>query len=249
VAAGGDAGFIGASGITAGNNDVNLRAQNTLILNNDINAGTGDIRLVTIGAGLSENAGRLIGMPVPPLALSDEVALDLLYKVDLQNTKDLGLEAYPNTPPHQLIADLVLREERIGRKSGKGFYDYPEGGGKQFWPGLAKLAPRAAQQPDIEELKRRLLVIQALEAARCIEEQVIGNPADGDVGSLLGWGFSPWTGGPLSYIDMMGVRNFVDTCDRLARLHGDRFKPNAQLRKMAERGERFYPATPWAAAA
>ena len=91
-----------------------------------------------------------------------------------------------------------------------------------------------------DEYKKRLLYIQALETARCFEEGVITDPRDADVGSILAWGFAPYTGGTISLIDNMGVAKFVAECDVLAQKYGERFKPNALLREMAEKGETFY---------
>ena len=130
---------------------------------------------------------------------------------------------------------------RLGKKAGKGFYDYPADGKKHLWPGLAELAPRAAEQPSVDELKKRFLYIQALETARCYEEKVLTAPEDADVGAILGWGFAPWSGGPLSLIDTVGAaRHSCAECDRLAQVYGPRFAPNALLRHMAEKGETFY---------
>ena len=194
-----------------------------------------------INPALIENAGKMTSMPMPPLALSDEVALDLVYKINKQSQKDMG-DAYPRTKADDLIETLVVKLGRVGKKGGKGFYDYPADAKKHLWSGLAELAPRAADQPSVDELKKRFLYIQALETARCYEEKVITEPADGDVGAILGWGFAPWSGGPLSLIDTVGAAAFVAECDRLAQAYGPRFAPNALLRRMAEKGEPFYPA-------
>ena len=93
---------------------------------------------------------------------------------------------------------------------------------------------------DVAELKNRFLYIQALEAARCFKEGVVTDVRDADVGAIIGWGFAPWTGGPLSLIDMVGAKTFVETCDVLAQKYGERFKPNKLLRDMAEKGDTFY---------
>ena len=186
-----------------------------------------------------ENTGKMTGMPMAPLALNDEVSLELGYKVRQQTKKDLG-DAYEETPADTIVAELVEKHGRLGKKIGKGFYDYPEGGKKRLWPGLAEVVTPADELPDAEELKTRFLTIQALEAARCFEEGVVTDVRDADVGAILGWGFAPWTGGPLSYIDMVGLKTFVETCDGLAQRYGKRFAPNALLREMAEKGETFY---------
>ena len=109
-----------------------------------------------------------------------------------------------------------------------------------LWPGLAELAPAGVEQPGIEELKKRLLHIQALETARCLEESVLTHAEDADIGSILGWGFPPWAGGTLSYIDTIGIREFVAECDRLAELHGERFQVSDWLRKRAESDQPFH---------
>jgi 3-hydroxyacyl-CoA dehydrogenase/enoyl-CoA hydratase/3-hydroxybutyryl-CoA epimerase len=188
---------------------------------------------------LIENAGKMTGMPMAPLALCDEVALDLIYKVGKQTQKDLG-DTYRRGPLDGLIEKLVVELGRLGKKAGKGFYEYPADGKKRLWPGLADLVPRAADQPEAEELRTRFLYIQALETARCYEERVVTDPADADIGAILGWGFAPWTGGPLSFIDTIGAAAFVKECDRLAQKYGERFTPTALLRRMAEAGESFY---------
>lgn len=192
-----------------------------------------------INPALIENAGKMTGMPMPPLALSDEVALDLIYKIGKQTAKDMGA-AYKPSPIDGMIEKMVVELGRLGKKAGKGFYEYPAGGKKHLWSGLSGLVKRAAEQPGVDELKKRFLYIQALETARCFEENVITAAEDGDVGAILGWGFAPWSGGPLSLIDTVGVAEFVRECDRLAQAYGPRFAPNALLRKMAEKGETFY---------
>lgn len=194
-----------------------------------------------INPALIENAGKMTSMPMPPLALSDEVALDLIYKIGKQTAKDMGT-AYKPSPIDPMIEKLVVQLGRLGKKAGKGFYDYPADGKKHLWPGLAELAPRAAEQPHADELKKRFLYIQALETARCYEENVLTAPEDADVGAILGWGFAPWSGGPLSLIDTVGLKAFVAECDRMAQAYGPRFAPNALLRQMAEKGETFYGA-------
>ncbi len=188
-----------------------------------------------------ENVARMAGMPVGPLSLNDEVALDLAWKI-LQATKaDLGADAVDPAQEHLLDA-LVNRHGRLGRKNGKGFYDYPEKGQKRLWEGLADLQLNKVDPDslDIEEMKQRFLVTQAIEAARTFEEGVVIDPREADVGSILGFGFAPFTGGTLSYIDGMGTAEFVLLCERLARKLGPRFTPGEQLIGMAKAGESFY---------
>ena len=141
---------------------------------------------------------------------------------------------------------MVEKRGRYGRKNGKGFYDYPQNGPKRLWPGLADLQPTKLDPDtiDVEELKHRLLAIQALESARCIEEGVVTDVREADVGSILGFGFAPFTGGTISYIDGMGTKAFVDLCKGLAKRYGDRFKPCKLLRDMAKTGDTFYHRFP-----
>lgn len=189
-----------------------------------------------------ENVAKMAGMPVGPLSLMDEVALDLGWKILQATKKDLGAKAI-DPRQEKLLEEMVVKQGRLGRKNGKGFYDYPEAKGpKRLWPGLKALAEKQldADSIDVGELKHRLLVIQALEAARTVEEQVITDVREADVGSILGFGFAPFTGGAISYIDGMGTRAFVELCDRLAKRHGKRFAVNALLRDMAQKNETFY---------
>ncbi len=194
-----------------------------------------------IKPAIIENVGKQTGMPMAPLALNDEVSLDLAYKVREQTKKDLG-DKYVSGPADALIEKMVVELGRVGKKAGKGFYDYPADGKKKLWTGLSELARthKDIDDVDVAELKNRFLYIQALEAARCFEEGVVTDVRDADVGAIIGWGFAPWTGGPLSLIDMVGAKAFVETCDALAQKYGERFKPNKLLRDMAEKGDTFY---------
>jgi 3-hydroxyacyl-CoA dehydrogenase / enoyl-CoA hydratase / 3-hydroxybutyryl-CoA epimerase len=183
----------------------------------------------------------MAGMPVGPLSLNDEVALDLGWKILKATEADLGPDA---VDPNQkaLLQEIVENRGRLGRKNGKGFYDYPQNGPKRLWPGLAelqgtKLEPEAV---DIQEMKDRFLAVQALEAVRTIEEGVVTDVREADVGSILGWGFAPYTGGTLSYIDMMGSKRFAELCKRLEQKHGPRFAAPKLLTEMAAKDERFY---------
>ena len=198
-----------------------------------------------IPAALIENAGRMAGMPVGPLALNDEVAVDLAWKILRATEADLGPEAV-DARQKALLETMVEKRVRFGRKNGKGFYDYPQAGPKRLWPGLADLQPTKLDPDtiDVTELKQRLLAIQALETARCIEERVVTDVREADVGSILGFGFAPFTGGTLSYIDGMGSRAFVSLCAGFAKRYGARFKPCKLLSDMAKKGETFYGRFP-----
>jgi 3-hydroxyacyl-CoA dehydrogenase/enoyl-CoA hydratase/3-hydroxybutyryl-CoA epimerase len=140
---------------------------------------------------------------------------------------------------------MVDEFKRPGKKAGRGFYEYPENGKKFLWKEIGRIFPgatnqHAVNQPDVEEVKKRLLYIQGLEAVKCLEEHIITKPADGDIGSVLGWGFAPFTGGALSFIDGIGLKEFVAECDNLAKKYGKRFMPTKGLKEMAEMGKCFY---------
>ncbi len=194
-----------------------------------------------VAPALIENAGRLAGMPIGPLAVADEVSIELMYNIMKQTRADLG-DAYRPGPSEPIVARFVEEFGRPGKKAGKGFYDYPEGGEKRLWPELGRHFPPAADQPDVEEVKKRLLYVQGVESARCLEEKVVTDPRDADVGSVLGWGFAPFHGGVMSMIHTIGIDAFVAECERLAEVHGERFSPPALLRDMAARGDRLYAA-------
>ncbi|MBV9564530.1 MAG: enoyl-CoA hydratase/isomerase family protein [Bradyrhizobium sp.] len=193
-----------------------------------------------------ENCARMAGMPVGPLSLSDEVALDLVLKIMKATEADLGANAVDQAQK-KLMIEMVEKQGRFGRKNGKGFYDYPATGrGKSLWPGISALQPKQLDPDtlDIEELKQRFLVVQAVEAARTVEDRVITDMREADVGSILGFGFAPFTGGTLSYIDFMGTKKFVALCHELAAKYGPRFAPPKLLEDMAARGETFYGRFP-----
>ena len=183
-----------------------------------------------INPALIENAARQAGFATSPLAVTDEVSLDLQALVIGQAERD-GLD---DKFLRKAAAPVVARMntlKRLGRKSGGGFYDFLEDGTKRLWTGLAEEFPLAKTQPDITTVRARLLCMQALESARCLEESVLTSSSDGDIGSILGLGYPAWTGGTLSYIDTLGVAEFVKQCDALADVVGERFRPSAWLRE------------------
>lgn len=192
-----------------------------------------------INPALIENMGKQLGMPVGPLAVSDEVSIELGHKVTLATKAALG-DAYQASLADDVAAHMVAIG-RLGRKNGKGYYDYPADGGKKaLWPGLATDYPLAINQPAPEAVRERLLYRQLVECARCFAEGVLVTPQDGDLGAIFGWGFAPYTGGPFSAIDTIGPKEVVETLDRLAAAHGDRFAPPQQLRDMAASGATYY---------
>lgn len=188
-----------------------------------------------------ETVAKMAGMPVGPLSLNDEVALDLALKIIEAAKQDLGPQAV-DPAQENLLKTMVTGYGRLGRKNGKGFYDYPSQGQKTLWPGLSEFQPTKLDPDtiDIGLLKQRFLVTQALEAARAIEEGVVTDPREADVGSIIGFGFAPFTGGTLSYIDGMGAANFVALCETLRQKYGERFAVPKILVDMAATDGSFY---------
>lgn len=185
-----------------------------------------------------ENAAKAVGMPTGPLALLDELTFDLPLKIVDQAIAEEG-DKY--VPPAGVRTLRKMRDAlgRGGRKSGAGFYDYPQDGKKHLWKDLARHFP-VKRDYDIEELKQRFLYAQAMETARCLEEGVLATPQDADLGAIYGWGFPLWTGGTISFIDTVGIETFVAEADKLAQKYGRRFVPSPWLREKAAKGESFY---------
>jgi len=192
-----------------------------------------------VNPALIENVARHAGMPVGPLAVTDEVSIELSYHVLKMTREGLGQD-YVATSADEVITKFIEELDRKGKKTGKGFYDYPEGGRKHLWSGLADHYPLADEQPDPGEVRKRILYVQAIDSVRCMDEGVVTHPADADIGSIFGWGFPPYTGGTISFIETEGLANFVAEADRLAKTYGERFSVPDSLREMAKNGETFY---------
>ncbi|MDN5939092.1 MAG: 3-hydroxyacyl-CoA dehydrogenase family protein, partial [Salinisphaera sp.] len=193
-----------------------------------------------------ERAGLKAGMPVGPLALEDEVSLSLSLHVMDQTRKDFEAEgrAYEPHPAEATVRKMVEELDRPGKKAGRGFYDYPEADDrkakKRLWPGLAEQFPLAAEQLPQQEMIDRLLYVQANEAARCFEEGVVTTPADANIGSIFGWGFAPWHGGTLQFVNSVGGPGACAARLReLAERYGERFAPAAILKTMVDDGRSF----------
>ncbi|MBO0663952.1 3-hydroxyacyl-CoA dehydrogenase NAD-binding domain-containing protein [Jiella sp. MQZ9-1] len=199
-----------------------------------------DMLVEGVPPAMIENAAKFAGMPVGPLALNDETAVDLSYKIMKTTMRDMGEDVVD--PRHFKLVETMVNDGRLGRKAGKGFYDYPEKPAKKkLWPGLKTMFEQQDPEAiDFEELKQRFLVTMALEAARTIEEGVVVDPREADIGSIFGFGYAPYTGGTISYIDGMGTAAFVALCNKLEARFGERFSPPPLLKEMAEKGEIFY---------
>ena len=201
------------------------------------------LAMVTEGVNpaLIENAAKMAGIPVGPLTVSDEIGLDTAYHASQQRKKDEG-DAFKPTPTFRLVEKLVGELGRHGRKNGKGFFEYAADGSKKLWPGLAELFPPLAEQPTVDEVKARMLYAQLVDAAKAMAEGVLIDPADGDVGSILGVGFPAYLGGPFSMMDTIGIDKVVAECDRLAARYGAQYAAPQLLRDMAAEGRTFYGA-------
>ncbi|MEM8988088.1 MAG: 3-hydroxyacyl-CoA dehydrogenase NAD-binding domain-containing protein [Pseudomonadota bacterium] len=180
---------------------------------------------------LLENAALGIGMPVAPLALLDEMSLSLIDQVNETTKSDLG-DDYEPSEAEDVVACMV-RLGRLGRKSKAGFYDYLEEGRKRLWSEINKYFPLAEKQPSLADVEGRLLYAQLVPAAVCLDEGVVLDPQSADLGAVFGWGFPSWMGGPMSYVDMIGVEAFVKKADEFADAYGPRFAPPISFRERA----------------
>ena len=194
-----------------------------------------------IPAPVIENAARQAGMPVGPLAIADEVSLKLAQMVRRQATADLAAEgkAYRQHPAFALVDRMVDEFKRPGRAGGGGFYAYPAGGEKFLWPELKRLFEKPGAAWEMQELKDRILYIQAIESARCLEEGVLRNVADANIGSIFGIGFPAWAGGALQFINSVGVAKFAARADELAAKYGERYACPKIVHDKVQRGEMF----------
>ncbi|MEM6760966.1 MAG: 3-hydroxyacyl-CoA dehydrogenase NAD-binding domain-containing protein [Pseudomonadota bacterium] len=198
-------------------------------------------RMLTEGVepALIENAAKMVGMPLGPLQLTDETAIDLGAKIARATKAAMG-DAYPDSPADDLIF-WMEEEGRLGRKASAGFYDYNDKGKRTgLWRGVHDRYPLMDDQPELVEVQHRLLFAQVLEAVRALEEGVLMDIREGDVGAILGWGFAPWSGGPLSWLDIIGAPYAAERCDQLEAQYGARFKCPDLLREMAQKGQSFY---------
>src|SRR6266498_4309141 len=192
-----------------------------------------------------EQATTQAGYPVGALQLTDELNMELFVKI--RNETRAAIEASGGTfPAHpgEAVVDRMVELGRPGRLRGKGFFDYDADGKRTgLWPGLATEFPSVADPAgiDLHELQERMLFAEVVESVRCLEENVLTTVADANIGSIMGIGFPPWTGGVLQYVNgyPRGVAAFVARADQLAERYGDRFSPSPLLRKKAENGETF----------
>ncbi|MBU2994735.1 3-hydroxyacyl-CoA dehydrogenase NAD-binding domain-containing protein [Octadecabacter sp. 1_MG-2023] len=191
-----------------------------------------------VAPALIENAAKLVGMPLGPLQLTDETSIDLGVKIAKATKAAMG-DAYDDSADELIF--WMADEGRLGRKSNAGFYDYNEKGRREgLWSGLGERYALADEQPELIEVQHRLLFSQVLEAVRALEEGVLMDIREGDVGAILGWGFAPWSGGPFSWLDILGAPYAADRCDQMTEKFGPRFTCPTLLREMADKGQSFY---------
>jgi 3-hydroxyacyl-CoA dehydrogenase/enoyl-CoA hydratase/3-hydroxybutyryl-CoA epimerase len=201
------------------------------------------IRMVAEGVepALVENAAKLVGMPLGPLQLVDETSIDLGVKIAKATRAAMG-DAYPDGAVDEVLFWMAA-EGRLGKKANAGFYAYDAAGKREgLWEGLEARYPVAKDQPDLGTVQHRLLMAQVLEAVRALEDGVLTDIREGDVGAILGWGFAPWSGGPFGWLDIIGAAKAVEICEGLIASEGARFTPPQMLRDMAAKGQTFYPA-------
>jgi 3-hydroxyacyl-CoA dehydrogenase/enoyl-CoA hydratase/3-hydroxybutyryl-CoA epimerase len=188
---------------------------------------------------LIENVARKAGMAVGPLAVSDEVTLTLQLKIRDQTLADDPEAAGLGTHPAFRVIEELVSLGRTGKSGGAGFYEYPEGGKKFLWPELLTRYARADAGVAEQDVQDRLLFVQSLESVRCLDEGVLTSVRDANIGSIFGFGFAPWSGGTLQFINSYGLAAFVERADYLADTYGERFRPPTSLRDRAARDERF----------
>ncbi|VDC30023.1 3-hydroxyacyl-CoA dehydrogenase NAD-binding domain-containing protein [Pseudogemmobacter humi] len=199
------------------------------------------IRMVAEGVSpaLIENAAKLVGMPLGPLQLVDETSIELGVKIAKATKAAMGSD-YPDEAVDKVLF-WMADQGRMGRKNNAGFYAYSDKGERlEIWEGLARKYPLDKVQPSLADVQHRLLFAQVLEAVRALEDGVLTDIREGDVGAILGWGFAPWSGGPFSWLDMIGAGAALKLCRELTAQFGHRFEAPALLREMAEAGETFY---------
>jgi 3-hydroxyacyl-CoA dehydrogenase/enoyl-CoA hydratase/3-hydroxybutyryl-CoA epimerase len=199
------------------------------------------IRMVAEGVepALVENAAKLVGMPLGPLQLVDETSIDLGVKIAKATKAAMGKDYPDEAVDHVLF--WMADQGRLGKKANAGFYAYSDKGERLgLWEGLEAKYPLDKMQPSLADVQHRLLFAQVLEAVRALEDGVLTDIREGDVGAILGWGFAPWSGGPFSWLDIIGAARAVEICRGLTAQFGPRFHAPALLREMADRGETFY---------
>jgi len=198
--------------------------------------------MVTEGVSMAliENCAALLGLPIGPLAVSDDTTLKLGYDIMTSTQEEMG-DKYVPSGTEDFMTNMVTKWNRAGRRFGAGFYNYDENGKRlDLWKGMSDHYPLLDEQPNPEIVKERLLYALLAPTARTFAEGVVPDPQSADLGAIFGLGFPPYTGGPLSYIDTIGMEAYIEISDRLAQRHGARFSPPVKFREMAKAGKTLY---------
>lgn len=184
-----------------------------------------------------EMAALKAGMPVGPLAIQDEVSLTLSEHVAAETRKALQAEGkdLPRSGADDVIQTMIHEFGRKGKAAGAGFYEYPEGGKKHLWDGLSKW--QKDSNISEQEMIDRFLFVQSLDTLRCLEEGVLESTVDGNVGSIFGIGFAPWTGGALQFLNQYGLEKALLRANTLEAKYGERFKAPQLLKDKVAKGE------------
>jgi 3-hydroxyacyl-CoA dehydrogenase/enoyl-CoA hydratase/3-hydroxybutyryl-CoA epimerase len=185
-----------------------------------------------------ENVAKKIGMPVGPLAISDEVNLKLMLDIMGEDPTLTDFEK----ELEKTNATIVSEHQRTGKKEGKGFYEYPKGAKKHIWKEWSTIFPVQTTYNE-EEVGKRLLFAMVIDSYKCLDSGVLKEPKDADIGSILGLGFPIYTGGVMSYVDYIGAQDFSEYAAYLAKKHGERFQLPDSLQKRikaAGKGRVFY---------
>ena len=192
-------------------------------------------------AQVIETAGTNAGFPVGPLAVIDEISIELIAHIRDQTWHDLKIEGKDlPTGPWDSVIDFMTKEvKRTGRASGGGFYEYPKGKKKFLWPELNNYYPPSDTLLEEKEMIDRFYFIQAIETIKCYSEGVLTKVADANIGSILGWGFPSFTGGTLQFVNSYGMQDFKNRCEELSENYGERFSCPKLIDEMINNGETF----------
>mgnify|MGYP000320629105 FL=1 len=191
-------------------------------------------------AAAIENAAFLAGYPVGPLAVTDEISLSLAEEIQNQTIKDLQTEGLTyKASLSDSVVERMLEAGRVGKLCGAGFYDYPKGGKKHLWAGLNEAFGNDETPYSVDEIKHRLLYVQAIETVRCLEEKVLTSVRDANIGSIMGIGYPIWTGGILQFINQTGLTEFIKRAEELTVQYGERFTVPPLLKDMEKDGLTF----------
>ena len=188
-----------------------------------------------------ETAGTNAGFPVGPLAVIDEISIELIAHIRDQTWHDLKIEGKDlPTGPWDSVIDFMTKEvKRTGRASGGGFYEYPKGKKKFLWPELNNYYPLSDNLLEEKEMIDRFYFIQVIETIKCYSEGVLTKVADANIGSILGWGFPSFTGGTLQFVNSYGFEDFKNRCKELSENYGERFSCPKLIDEMINNGETF----------